>query len=145
MPTYGQTVYATLGSLIGWVWQWAYYTYTEAGTPVPAALTSPTPGSTLPGSSVTFAWTGGAGPAEYLLCLGTTGVGSWNLYHSILDDGNHCDRERSAHQRGEGVCAALSADRWKVATYRLHLHRIGHVRLDRGNGHGHPHRAIAHS
>jgi hypothetical protein len=82
LPTYGQTIYASLGSLIGGVWQYAYYTYTEAGTPVPAALTSPTPGSTLTGSSVTFAWTGGTGPTAYQLWLGTTGVGSQNLYNS---------------------------------------------------------------
>jgi hypothetical protein len=82
LPAYGQTVYATLGSLIGGVWQYANYTYTEAGTPVPAALTSPTPGSTLPGSSATFAWTGGTGPTAYQLWLGTTGVGSQNLYDS---------------------------------------------------------------
>jgi hypothetical protein len=82
LPTYGQTIYASLGSLIGGVWQYAYYTYTEAGTPVPAALTSPTPGSTLTGSSVTFAWTAGTGPTAYQLWLGTTGVGSQNLYNS---------------------------------------------------------------
>jgi len=82
LPTYGLTVYAQLGSLIGGVWQYANYTYTEAGTPVPAALTSPTPGSVLPGSSATFAWTGGTGPTAYQLWLGTTGIGSQNLYDS---------------------------------------------------------------
>ena len=82
LPAYGQTVYATLGALIGGVWQYAYYTYTEAGTPVPAALTSPTPGSVLPGSSVTFTWSGLTGPPAYELWLGTTGVGSLNLYDS---------------------------------------------------------------
>ena len=80
LPANGQTVYATLGSLIGGVWQYANYTYTEAGPP--AALTSPAPGSVLPGSSVTFAWTGGTGVTVYQLWLGTTGVGSYNLYYS---------------------------------------------------------------
>jgi hypothetical protein len=82
LPTYGQKVYATLGSLIGGVWQYAYYTYTEAGTPAPASITSPAPGSTLPGSSVTFTWTAGGGPTAYQLWLGTTRVGSQNLYNS---------------------------------------------------------------
>jgi hypothetical protein len=82
LPTYGQKVYATLGSLIGGVWQYANYTYTEAGTPAPAPITSPQPGSTLPGSSATFAWTGGTGPTAYQLWLGTTGVGSQNLFDS---------------------------------------------------------------
>jgi fibronectin type 3 domain-containing protein len=82
LPTTGVTVYARLYQLIDGKWQSADYLYTEAGTLAPAALTSPTPGSVLAGSSVTFAWTGGAGPAEYQLWLGTTGVGSYNLYDS---------------------------------------------------------------
>jgi len=51
---------------------------------VPAALTSPTPGSTLTGPTVTFKWTAatGAGNQGYWLFLGTTGVGSKNLYDS---------------------------------------------------------------
>jgi len=82
LPTTGVTVYARLYQLIDGKWQSADYLYTEAGTLAPAALTSPTPGSVLAGSSVAFAWTGGAGPAEYQLWLGTTGVGSHNLYDS---------------------------------------------------------------
>jgi fibronectin type 3 domain-containing protein len=82
LPTGGVTVFARLYSLISGKWQSNDYTYTEAGTLVPAALTTPTPGSTLAGSTVTFAWTGGNGPAEYQLELGTTGVGSSNLYNS---------------------------------------------------------------
>ncbi len=82
LPTGGVTVFARLYSLISGKWQPADYTYTEAGTLVPAALTTPTPGSTLAGSTVTFTWTAGAGPTEYQLELGTTGVGSSNLYNS---------------------------------------------------------------
>jgi len=51
-------------------------------TATPAALTSPTPGSTLTGSSVAFTWTAGNGVTAYQLELGTTGVGSSNLYNS---------------------------------------------------------------
>jgi hypothetical protein len=75
-------VFARLYQLISGKWQSTDYLYTEAGTLAPAALTSPTPGSVLAGSSVAFTWTGGAGPAEYQLWLGTTGVGSYNLYDS---------------------------------------------------------------
>jgi hypothetical protein len=82
LPAYGQKVYATLGSLIGGVWQYANYTYTEAGKPAPTSITSPTPGSTLTGSSATFEWTGGTGPTAYELLLGTTHVGSNNVYDS---------------------------------------------------------------
>jgi hypothetical protein len=82
LPADGVTVFARLYSLINGKWQSIDYTYTEAGTLVPAALTTPTPGSTLAGSTVTFTWTAGAGPTEYQLELGTTGVGSSNLYNS---------------------------------------------------------------
>jgi hypothetical protein len=82
LPTNGVTVYARLYSLINGSWQFTDYTYTEAGTPVPAALTSPAPGSVLAGSSVTFTWSAGTGVTEYELRLGTTGAGSSNLYNS---------------------------------------------------------------
>ena len=79
LPTDGVTLFARLWSLLIGTWQSIDYTYTEAGAFAPAALTSPTPGSTLPGSSETFAWTGGTGPAAYQLWLGTTRVGSQDL------------------------------------------------------------------
>ena len=82
LPTNGAKVFARFYQLISGIWQTTDYTYTEAGTLTPAALTSPTPGSVLAGSSVAFTWTGGAGPAAYQLYLGTTGVGSYNLYNS---------------------------------------------------------------
>jgi hypothetical protein len=47
-----------------------------------SALTSPAPGSTLTGSSVTFSWTAGRGVTAYRLSLGTAGPGSRNLYDS---------------------------------------------------------------
>jgi centrosomal CEP192-like protein len=48
----------------------------------PAALTSPAPGSTFSGSTVTFSWSKEAGATRYKLYLGTTGAGSRNLYDS---------------------------------------------------------------
>ena len=81
LPTYGATIYATLLSMVNGVYQPEYYTYTEAGTPVLATLTTPTPSTTLSGSSVTFDWTAGGGITEYDLHLGTT-KGAWNLYAS---------------------------------------------------------------
>ena len=82
LPTNGVTVYARLWSEISGAWQSADLTYREAGTPVLPVLTTPAPGSTLAGSSVAFTWTAGAGPAAYQLYVGTTGVGSHNLYES---------------------------------------------------------------
>jgi sugar lactone lactonase YvrE len=48
----------------------------------PAVLTSPTPGSTLTASPVTFTWTTGTGATEYAVSVGDTSKGSYNLYRS---------------------------------------------------------------
>jgi hypothetical protein len=82
LPKAGVTVFARLLSRINGAWVSADYTYTEGGTLVPAAITSPANKSILPGSSVKFSWAGGAGPSEYWLYLGSTGQGSSNLYSS---------------------------------------------------------------
>jgi len=83
LPTNGETLYARIYSWINGAWQYHDYTYTAAtATPVPAVLTSPTPGSTLTSSSVTFQWTAGTGVTQYVLGIGSTGVGSYNLFNS---------------------------------------------------------------
>lgn len=84
VPANGVTLYASLFSEVSGVWQAqpVNYTFTEAGTPVLAAIASPAPGSTLPGASATFTWSKGGGPTAYWLYLGTTGPNSANLYSS---------------------------------------------------------------
>jgi NHL repeat len=47
-----------------------------------AALTSPAPGSVLPGPKVTFIWTASAAAKYYWLSVGSTGVGSNNLFNT---------------------------------------------------------------
>jgi uncharacterized repeat protein (TIGR02543 family) len=81
IPALGVTVYARLWYLIKGVWQHADYTYTESPIANPV-LTSPTPGSVLGATNVVFSWTPGSGVTQYDLYLGTTGVGSDNLYNS---------------------------------------------------------------
>ncbi len=83
IPTFGQKIYARLWSdTNNGVWESVDFTYTEAGAPVLAVLTSPAPGSTLAGANVTFSWTAGGGVSDYQFDLGTTGLGSSNLYNS---------------------------------------------------------------
>jgi 6-phosphogluconolactonase (cycloisomerase 2 family) len=82
LPTNGTTLYARIYSLINGAWQYNDYIYTAAPTPVPAVLTSPTPGTALTSSSVTFQWTAGTGVTQYVLGIGSTGVGSYNLFNS---------------------------------------------------------------
>jgi hypothetical protein len=81
VPTNGATLYVRLRQLINNAWQSTDYTYTEAAA-TPAALTTPTPGTALTAASTQFSWTAGTGVAEYELEVGTTGVGSSNVYYS---------------------------------------------------------------
>jgi sugar lactone lactonase YvrE len=55
---------------------------TGTGVGVQAAMVSPSPGSTLTGTGATFVWTAGGGVTSYDLWIGTSGVGSSNLYIS---------------------------------------------------------------
>ena len=85
LPTNGGTVYVTLYSLNSTsnTWVPASYTYTAAGSGssfVPAAISSPSQGSTLSGSTVTFTWNAGTGTGNgHWLRVGTTGVGSYDV------------------------------------------------------------------
>jgi N-acetylneuraminic acid mutarotase len=87
IPTNGAHLYATLWYYLYGKWQYSTATYTAAGTPTPPALTTPAPGSTLPGSTVTFGWNPGAGPTRYVLRLGTTGFGSMDVYSGAATTG----------------------------------------------------------
>jgi hypothetical protein len=82
LPNNGETIYATLYSYISGAWQPIVYTYTAYGTPTPAALTNPTPSTTLSGTTVTFTWTAGVNVPDYWFNLGTaaSGANSKNLY-----------------------------------------------------------------
>jgi hypothetical protein len=83
IPTTGGTLYVRLSSLIAGAWQYTDYTYTEV-SPAAATMTSPTPSSTLSGPSATFTWTTGSLVTEYDLKVGTTGVGSYNIFSGII-------------------------------------------------------------
>jgi hypothetical protein len=84
IPAFGQPIYVTLFSQINGAWQPNQYTFTESGSLSAAVLTTPQPTTQLSGSSVTFAWTSGAGPTSYWLSLGTspTGPNTKNIYSS---------------------------------------------------------------
>src|SRR4029077_14438780 len=79
LPTDGRTLYVRLWSLIGGAWQFNDYTY-MAVTVAKAVITSPTPGTTLSSSTMTFAWTSGAGVSQYCLHIGNTFAGN-DLYN----------------------------------------------------------------
>jgi len=80
IPTAGATLYVRLYSFISGAWQYSDYTYKEYSVPAPATITTPTPGSTLTGSTATFTWTTGTEVTQYDLHVGTTGAGSTNIF-----------------------------------------------------------------
>jgi probable HAF family extracellular repeat protein len=81
LPVDGKAVYVRLWTKrAGQAWKYLDYTYKAATVVrVSAKITSPAPGSVLPGATVTFAWDAGAGVSEYWLSVGTT-TGGATLY-----------------------------------------------------------------
>jgi N-acetylneuraminic acid mutarotase len=87
IPANGAYLYARLWYYVNGTWKYVDARYTEAGTPTPPAFTSPAPGSTLPGSTVTFTWSRGNIATRFVLRLGTTGLGSTDLYSGVSTTG----------------------------------------------------------
>ncbi|MDR3764764.1 MAG: chitobiase/beta-hexosaminidase C-terminal domain-containing protein [Acidobacteriota bacterium] len=78
LPTTGGTVYATLYSVVNGTPSLSNtYSYTEYSVS-PAAITSPTNGSSLTGASTTFTWSAGTNVSGYYLWVGTT-AGAYDL------------------------------------------------------------------
>ena len=71
------TLNVRLMTYVGGGWQSNDYTYTMA---VPAMMSTPAPGSKLPGPGVMFQWTGHASLRNYWLYVGTGGPGSANIF-----------------------------------------------------------------
>ncbi len=88
LPTNGSTVYVTLYTLVSGTWTPNSYTYTAFNASAATGmLTTPTPGSTLTSSTVTFDWTAGSpGPYSYWMDIGNTAGG--NNYYSSGNLGN---------------------------------------------------------
>jgi len=77
VPPTDSTVYVTLYSFAGGLKFSNSYTYTAANG---AQILSPTPGSTLNGTSATFSWSAGSG-TPYQLTVGST-FGAADIYSS---------------------------------------------------------------
>ena len=74
IPTDGSTINVRLYTYAGGSWLSSDYTYTASGASSggKAAMSSPTSGTTLTSSTVTFSWTAGSG-TEYWLFVGKAG------------------------------------------------------------------------
>ncbi len=77
LPTTGATAYVTLWSTVNGTLVSTTATYTET-TLLPAAITSPTSGSTLGGASTTFTWAANGSTTPVYLWVGST-VGGTDL------------------------------------------------------------------
>ncbi len=83
LPTDGSMIYATLYSLVGGNWIANAYTYTAwNGMTGLGVITSPTNGSPLTGSQVTFTWTPGASATAYWVDVSTVAAGGNDLDQS---------------------------------------------------------------
>ncbi|HUL52045.1 MAG TPA: hypothetical protein VLT83_01425, partial [Opitutaceae bacterium] len=77
LPTDARTLYVGLYAQVNGAWGDKYYTYTAAGDGGTGSLgslvmmNSPAAGSKLPGSAVTFTWTGAANITAYSLSIGS--------------------------------------------------------------------------
>src|SRR5205085_1312887 len=86
IPTNGSTVYTRLWTNFGGTWKTNDYTYTASrggGGGTAASMVSPTAGSNLTGGTTNFAWSAASGATGYAIYVGTTGVGSYNIYASL--------------------------------------------------------------
>jgi serine protease len=85
LPSDGRTLFVRLHSMIGGSWQFNDYTVTalSTGSAQRAQLTSPTPGSSLTSSIVTFQWTAGLNVTSYWLYVGNA-PGTFDLVNQDL-------------------------------------------------------------
>jgi hypothetical protein len=79
LPVNGETIYVRLITYHGSSSTFITYTYTSATGGI---LTTPAPGSTLAGPSVTFSWAAGANATGYGLWIGSNQADADNLYYS---------------------------------------------------------------
>ncbi len=79
VPATGAPVYVRLWSFMNGTWQYNDYTYTAAGGAI-GVITSPAANTMLPGTTVTFNWSGN-GPSRYELWIGSI-PGAWDLSYN---------------------------------------------------------------
>ena len=82
LPIDGSTVYITLWSYVNGQWVYNEYTYTAFNQSASlGVLTTPTPGSQLNSTTVTFQWTPGSGASAYWMDIGSSQGGN-DIYQS---------------------------------------------------------------
>jgi len=95
LPTNGSTLFVRLWSFVNVAssslsvgWHFVDYVYTAAGsnagcgTPAAATITSPTPGTTLPGASAVFNWNLGSCVSSVTISVGSS-VGASDIFTAV--------------------------------------------------------------
>ena len=123
LPTNGQTLYVTLFSYVASQGQWLYneYTYTASGGGSLAIMQSPTPGTEIDGTSITFTWSAGTNAQNYWLDVGDTSGGN-DIYQSgPLGSGTLMTTVNDMPNNGEMVYVTLWTEingQWQYNEYQ---------------------------
>jgi len=86
LPTNGSLVYVTLFSLVNGSWVYNEYTYAAYNSSPAGVMSSPPPGSVLPGGTVTFVWAAGTKATAYWVDIAP--VLNGNTYEQSGNIGN---------------------------------------------------------
>ena len=105
LPTNGQTLYVTLFSDVNGQWPYNQYTYTAGGTL--AQMQSPTPGTEIDGTSITFTWSAGTNAQNYWLDVGSFPGGHFIWQSGPLGSGTLMDTVTTMPNNGEEVYVTL--------------------------------------
>ena len=80
LPTDSRTVYVQLFYLTGGSWEVIEYQYSAAGSLTPPSMTTPAPGTSFLGSSVTFTWMPNTTPVTQWALQGGSASGAGDLF-----------------------------------------------------------------
>jgi hypothetical protein len=107
LPSDGSTVWARLWYLQNANWLFVDNSYTAFNAGTKGVITSPVPGSTLPGSTVTFTWSAGVGAQNYWLDAGSSPGGNQYYQSGSLSSGTLTTTATSLPTDGSTVYVTL--------------------------------------
>lgn len=108
LPTNGSAIYVTLYSLVSGQWLSNAYTYTAYNLAAgDATMTSPAPGTTLSGNTVTFQWSAGSGASAYWIDVGSNAGGNQYYQSGSLSTSTLSATVSGLPEDGSGIFVTL--------------------------------------